>query len=172
MLKRHQRKCKTYVEQAAKRPPMMVQRNIQDLTTFIRTRTEKQPEKVVTIRPPPKSTSPPIEYLARIYNPGNNIKVQHIRQVRDKVSLIVRLSSEVKAVAVMRDEVSVLKGCTVRKIDYRYPRVVVSGTSFEHKEKMAMDLYHQYQAHDEYDDFAADFIPLRSWRGREKDMYT
>jgi len=162
-------------ELAAKRPAKVEPKSFKDLTAYIRTRPEKQSEKIVKIRTPDNGEEP-MSYLTRTYSPGDDgIKVKYARPTRDGKSVIVRLNSEVEAAAMM--EVPVLQECVISKVDYRYPKLMIFGATSDNCETVAFKLCEQNKvvrrfADGDFQNIADELLPIRRWQGRVRGTFT
>ena len=146
---------------------------VKDLAEYIRTRPEKQSEKEVKIKTP-TNVKEPLLYLAWTYNPADDmIKVLKVRQTRDKRAVVVQLSSGVDAAAML--EVPALKDdCTICRVYYRFPRLLVSRLNCDNKEQLVNDMFRQNEAafNGDCNEFDSEFVPIRLWPSRERGTFT
>ena len=73
-------------------------------------------------------------------------------------------------------EVPALKDCLVSKVDYRYPRLMIFGSTSDHQTDLVMKLHNQNKVvrefEDDFEQFADLVIPIRSWPGRARGTFT
>ena len=117
-----------------------------------------------------------MQYLARTYCPGDDgIRVRNVRQTRDGKSVIVRLNSEVEAAAIM--DAPALKNCDISKVDYRYPKQMIFGSTSDNCEEVARKLCEQNQvvrryADGDFQNIADVVLPIRCWQGGAGGTFT
>ena len=92
---------------------------------------------------------------------------------RDKKNVIVRLGSQPEVAALM--DMPALRDCTIDKIEYRYPRVLVSGTICENSKDLIAEMFHQNKFFKDKTMllglFENRFDPLGCWRSKVSGTY-